>query len=100
MKALWISLAVALSFSAVACGGGGCKGTCKDLAACEDTPDDFDEDACVDACEKAEDDAKDQPCESEGKKLTDCMDICDPAAVADDCPDEYQDVLDCLAEEG
>jgi hypothetical protein len=97
MKAIWMTLAIAVSLSSVACGGG-CKGSCKDASKCDGVTD-FDEDDCVDQCEKAEEDAKDADCSKEYDKVFDCMtkDVCDADALSN-CADELTDMSTCMAD--
>lgn len=98
MKAIWITLAIAASLSTVACGGGGCAGSCKDASKCDDAGDDFDTDACEESCEEQKDAAEDLDCGKEYDDALKCIDVCDLEGSAEDCADEATAFNDCLAE--
>lgn len=94
MKAIWMTLAIAFSLSAVACGGG-CKSKCDKDSQC-DGVEDFDTDACEKVCEDGKDAAADADCKSEYGDLVDCSgdNACDD--VLDKCESELTKLGECL----
>lgn len=106
MKAIWMAVAVALSLSTVACGGGegACKKMCKKAEDC-DYPEgyEFDIDECEKGCEKAAEAADKADCKSEfnkaakcAKKEFECPD--EDAEPSDACEDEGKDLSECAEE--
>jgi hypothetical protein len=105
MKAIWMTVAIALSLSTVACGGaaGKCKSMCKDRAECKDTDPAYVADAgdCEEDCDSAFDEADGADCKSEYSDLVSCGKknfSCDGADFVKECKSEIEATDKCAAE--
>lgn len=103
MTAKWVAVAVALSLSMVACGGGvsACKKICKKAAKCDESDEAYQKKgACERDCEDAAELAKKAECKSEYNDAVKCAKenfACDGGS-GEDCQDEGEALRDCTDE--
>lgn len=105
MKAIWMAVAVALSLSTVACGGGegACKKACKKGEDCKEGDPGYTADLgdCEKACEEGAKDADEADCKSEFNKAAKCGKKnfeCDGSGY-EECKSEVEDLIKCSAED-